>query len=176
MLSLQEIYAPDTKLDKGGDKGTIHSYIDYYAEVFIPYRDTECTILEIGVEEGHSMRMWRKYFSKAQIVGVDTMYMDPILSPGCTLIQGDATVAETFAKVSNIDVVIDDGSHSIGHQLRSFNILWPKLNAGGIYIIEDVRDLDKDMSKFLELDINVKIHDFRKNKNRFDDVIIEIRK
>ena len=35
------------------------------------------------------------------------------------------------------DIIIDDGSHQPAHQKTSFNTLWPNLNDGGLYIIED---------------------------------------
>ncbi len=35
------------------------------------------------------------------------------------------------------DIVIDDGSHRIAHQLKSFDFLFPKMSDHGIYVIED---------------------------------------
>ena len=40
-------------------------------------------------------------------------------------------------RVSQIDVVIDDGSHIQKHMVQSFLMLWPLLTENGIYIIED---------------------------------------
>lgn len=175
MLSLQEIYNKDTAPDGFGDKGTAHSYIEYYSDALENYRNTSNTVIEIGVCHGHSLRMWREFFTQANVVGVD-LYDRNANCTGCEIKIGDATKRSTFDQYSNIDVVIDDGSHEIAHQLATFEILWPKLNPGGIYLIEDIRDIDASKSALLALHPNAKIHDFRSNKGRYDDVIVEIRK
>jgi trans-aconitate methyltransferase len=175
MKSLQEIYTEHASSDGHGDKGTTHSYIDYYATVLDPYRSTKNNVLEIGVKYGNSMRMWREYFPDARIIGLDIVDNN-VDCPGCEIKISDATDPNTFTDYDNIDVVIDDGSHEVSHQLASFHILWPKLNPGGVYIIEDVRDVDWNKNSFLALHPTAKIFDFRPIKNRADDVIIEIRK
>jgi hypothetical protein len=66
------------------------------------------------------------------------------------------------------------------NQLKSFNLLYPKLKKDGVYIIEDIRDIDSTIKQFKDLEnshkVNVKIFDFRNLKNIKDDVIVEIRK
>ena len=39
--------------------------------IFPLLRDSKINILEIGIENGDSLRIWREYFSKANICGVD---------------------------------------------------------------------------------------------------------
>ena len=175
ILSLKEIY---TKYNtespkKGGDKGTVHSYIEnYYETALINYRSSAKTVLEIGINQGHSLMMWNEYFINAEIIGVDIKI--PEVNTGCRMICGDATDSTTFNDLGNFDVIIDDGSHKLEHQLLSFNILFPKLNSGGIYIIEDVVDINKTKENFLNLHTDVEIFDFRSFKNRDDDVIVQI--
>ena len=41
------------------------------------------------------------------------------------------------------DLIFDDGDHSPGAQLKTFQNLWPLLNPGGRYFIEDVWAFDK---------------------------------
>ena len=160
------------------DKGTVHSYINYYEKVLKDYRNTENGVLEIGVQEGLSIKMWREYFSKAKIYGADISFLQYVLNLDLNVnwIKGNQSVEETFKDVNNLDVIIDDASHKLHDQLKSFELLWPKLNSGGIYIIEDIRDIDKEKEHFIKLHKNVFVHDFRKLKDRSDDVIIEIRK
>mgnify|MGYP003345952491 CR=1 FL=1 len=43
-------------------------------------------------------------------------------------------------KIGNCDMIIDDGSHILEHQIISFKTLWKYCN--DIYIIEDVDNLD----------------------------------
>lgn len=40
--------------------------------------------------------------------------------------------------MGDVDVVIDDGSHHMSDIQTSFEHLFPKINFGGIYIIEDL--------------------------------------
>ena len=62
------------------------------------------------------------------------------------------------------------------HQIKSFNLLFSKLNKGGIYIIEDIKNIDACKEAFLSLHPTAKIFDFRTIKNRSDDIIVEIKK
>lgn len=177
MKSLNEIYAKyntESPVD-GGDKGTVHSYIDqYYETALAPYRTTALRVLEIGINQGHSLMMWKEYFLQAEIIGVDIKV--PNVDTGCLMIEGDATNPNTFKDLNGFDVIIDDGSHVFKHQIKSFNLLFPKLNVGGIYIIEDIRNIDASKEAFLSLYTSVQIFDMRNNKNRPDDVIVQIKK
>lgn len=42
-------------------------------------------------------------------------------------------------QIGGIDIIIDDGSHINEHVIKSFSILFPLLNMGGIYAIEDLQ-------------------------------------
>src|ERR1051325_11492314 len=56
----------------GTDKGaTMHRYVDLYEKYLAPRRRTATAVLEIGVHQGASLRMWRDYFPHAEIVGLD---------------------------------------------------------------------------------------------------------
>lgn len=177
MKSLQDIYQQTASEKAGGaDKGTIHSYIDDYYEItFNDYRFSAKNILEIGINRGHSINMWNEYFINAKITGVDITDRGAVC-PSCNLIYGDATKKETFEYIQDLDIIIDDGSHKLEHQIKSFEILFPKLLPGGIYIIEDVEDIDNSKDIFTKLHSNIKIFDFRAKKNRYDDVIVEFKK
>lgn len=166
------------------DKGTHHSYIDmYYEETLKNYKDKTITLLEIGVNAGQSLELWAKYFNESStIIGIDKKITIPYKpsKKNMRYIIGDATKQETVKKFDSLDIIIDDGSHRIQDQLKSFDLLYPKLKESGIYIIEDIRDIDNTITQFKDLEnshkVNVKIFDFRKLKNIKDDVIVEIRK
>lgn len=177
MKSLSEIYNLNKTRKIGwGDKGNVHSYIDhYYSKAFEEFRSTATTVLEIGVKGGHSLNMWKQYFERAHIIGVDNINRDTIC-PTCEVIIGDATIPETFTNVPKLDIIIDDGSHLIEHQLASFNILWDKLKPGGLYVIEDVADLDSTKQQLLDLHQSAEVFDFRDKLGRYDDVIVQYRK
>ena len=157
------------------DKGTAHTYLDYYTKVLGTYRYTASKVLEIGIYNGHSINMWAKYFDKAHIIGVDILDRNVECSD-CTLVYGDATLDETFTSIGNLDVIIDDGSHNVEDQIKTFHILFPRLNVGGIYIIEDIQNIDKDWQALLELHHSAKVIDLRGMNGRYDNLLIEIRK
>jgi len=68
MKTLLEIYDPTTS-----DKGTNHSYIEHiYEDLFSKYRNSADAVLEIGTYEGGSLYMWKEYFTKAKIYGIES--------------------------------------------------------------------------------------------------------
>ena len=71
MKSLNEIYLDYKSPEGHGDKGTAHTYIDEYEKLLGQYRENS-TVLEIGICQGESLKMWDEYFVNANIYGVDT--------------------------------------------------------------------------------------------------------
>jgi 23S rRNA U2552 (ribose-2'-O)-methylase RlmE/FtsJ len=176
MLSLSEIYQNNIKDHPyPSDKGRTHCYIDhYYNTALEPYRNTPNNVLEIGIHHGSCIEIWREYFHNAnKIYGVDILDHGVHID-GCHLWYGDATKPETFVGLNNFDVIIDDGSHETPDQIETFKILWPMLNKGGIYIIEDVQRIDSERQMYLDLRPDVKIIDLRSVNNWYDDVLIEM--
>lgn len=124
-----------------------HKWLHYFAiydHLLQPFVGTAVRMLEIGVNKGGSLALWRRFFGeKAVIFGVD-------VNPECAALdsadaavrigsQDDATFLEkVVAEMGGIDVVLDDGSHVATHQRASYNILFPLLNEGGLYLIEDM--------------------------------------
>src|ERR1700722_18692475 len=54
------------------DKSSLdHDYLDKYERLFAPFRDAPITVLEIGVFDGGSLRLWEDYFPRATIVGIN---------------------------------------------------------------------------------------------------------
>jgi len=175
MQTLLEIYqeVSDGAPVGMGDKGTDHNYIqEYYTEAFESYRNTSNNILEVGVAQGHSIRMWRKYFENAKIIGMD-IGGNPNCE-NCEFIQADATNADSFNNIDNLDIVIDDGSHIPEHQITTFNLLFPKLNVGGVYVIEDVRGPELDEGVFKDLHPDMRVIDLRAEGRANDNIIIEV--
>ena len=178
-LTLLEIYQEFSKTGEGtGDKGTDHSYIEnYYEPTFKDIRFQNLNILEIGVSSGLSLEMWAEYFPNSIITGIElekNSYQPS--TERINLVIGDATSAVTYKNLKFFDIIIDDGSHFFQDQIFSYAILFHKLKLGGIYIIEDVREIEKYAKFYKKLHENVMIYDFRKIKDRHDDVIVEIRK
>jgi hypothetical protein len=185
MLSLEQLNEQH-KSDKGKagkkegiDQLAAHSYISHYYESnFLLLRDKTKTLVEIGVFKGASMKLWHDYFLNAKIYGIDKNVRwqnNGEYKARCKIIKGDSNDEAIYNQMPNdINIIIDDGSHKLIDQLRSFDILFPKLKKGGLYIIEDVVSIDAVKQKFLDLHGSAKIHDFRNITNRHDDVLVEI--
>lgn len=119
-------------------------YLDVYDGLMGPWMGKPVRFLEIGVYKGGSLRMWRDFFSpKATLTFLD---IDPACKaleiPGTEIRIGDQTdvdfLRRTAADRGQFDIIVDDGGHKMDQQITSFRTLWPLLNDGGIYIVEDV--------------------------------------
>lgn len=124
----------------GTDKATFHGYCDFY-EQHLPA--TVDQLLEIGIMDGASLKMWRDYYPGAVIIGVDVDERRARMKiPGVVCAWIDATedseVELLAASKGPFEVIIDDGSHMTADQQRSFELLWPAVAPGGVYVIEDL--------------------------------------
>jgi len=118
----------------GTDKAaTFHDYCPIY-EDWIGDRPIQ-QVVEIGVLEGASLRMWRAFFpDDVRIVGMDLKIPPPI--PGVELREGNALDRDLWEGLAP-DLVVDDGSHQVTEQLEALKIGWPLLQPGGLWVIED---------------------------------------
>ena len=121
-----------------------HHYIPLYDRYFARFRHAPVRFLEIGVGQGGSLSMWRRYFGdSAAIFGID-------VRPECVQFDGqgghvrigsqeDTTfLDEVLDEMGGVDVVLDDGSHRMDHIRASLKHLFPRVSAGGVYMIEDL--------------------------------------
>lgn len=121
-----------------------HHYIPLYERYFAPYRGRKIRFLEIGVSQGGSLQMWRKYLGDDAIIyGID-------IDPACAQYDGLAGqvrigsqtdqrfLDDVVKEMGGIDIVLDDGSHHMKHIPDTLTYLFPHLNEGGIYMIEDL--------------------------------------
>tara|TARA_R110001606_G_scaffold389515_1_gene555687 strand:- start:1580 stop:2128 length:549 start_codon:yes stop_codon:yes gene_type:complete len=180
MSMLQEVYKK-YKVDSdsgGGDKGTVHDYIGIYSD-YIDKNNCE-SLLEIGVHKGHSIKMWEEYLPESKIVGVDIDLSQSQFSfDRARLIECDAAGEDllNLIKGETFDVIIDDGSHKLHHQIKSFELLFPVLNKGGLYFIEDIISGNNEELLLNYLDsCKVKYKLFRpiEVSGRYDDVILVV--
>jgi SAM-dependent methyltransferase len=119
-----------------------HHYTRHYERHFGPMRDKPVRLLEMGVGEGGSLRMWRDYFANGRIFGLEMETgKHPELS-AITIFQGSQTDEKLLATIAGetggFDIVIDDASHRWSDQIASFKALFPHVRAGGYYVIEDL--------------------------------------
>lgn len=134
----------------GTDKWGVHYYTPHYEQHLGHLRDDDFVLLEIGVggyartgQGGGSLRMWRRYFRHAHIVGLDIEDKSFLDRPRLTTVQGDQTdlaVLESVVTRFGVPrVVIDDGSHRPDDIIASFEALFPLLPDGAVYAIEDTQ-------------------------------------
>ena len=185
-MTLQQLYEKH-KRDDWPDKGSVHSYIEVYEETLKPYRKTANNILEIGLMSGESLRMWTEYF-EGDVYGIDCD-IKPIggmadlteaIAEGLRIVIGDATSPEDIEKYFGgikFDVIIEDAQHDLPQQLAIYHNLKKYLSPTGIYVIEDVQDIDFSRKAFEMIDPKktIEILDRRSVKGRYDDVMIVIR-
>ena len=122
-------------------KGKLH-FLKIYENHFKNFKNKKINILEIGVHEGKSLMIWKDYFPKANIVGIDLKSYNFNINRIFTY-QGDQTdtnflliVARKFKK---FDIIIDDGSHICSHIIKTFGVLFDYLKDDGLYICEDLQ-------------------------------------
>lgn len=106
-------------------------------------------MLEIGIGGyesptwgGASLRVWRDYFRRGHIHGLD-IHPKQISERRLTTHQGDQSdlgfMAAFGVAHGPFDIVIDDGSHVNEHIRKSFAALFGEhLKPGGWYVIEDM--------------------------------------
>jgi hypothetical protein len=130
-------------LRHGTDKAEpVRGWMPIYEHLLEPRRHEHIRLLEIGIFDGASIRTWREYLPNAEIIAVD---IDPSAaryrSEGFTILIGDQGDSDFLREVGGhgpFDVVIDDGSHYSHHQKAGLAALWPVVNAGGVYVVEDI--------------------------------------
>lgn len=123
-----------------------HKYIAEYACRFDPMRELPITILEIGTWQGASVKMWRDYFPNGKIVGIDwAPEWTPVPEDGILFERGDQTDRTFLKHIGNtygpFDIIVDDGGHKPNQHIVSFEELFPYVNPGGWYAIEDLHSL-----------------------------------
>jgi hypothetical protein len=99
------------------------------------------------VQNGGSIDVYRQFFgTQMQYIGIDIdpecKQLERDYESGVRIEIGDSSDAAFLARVASrlpkIDVIIDDGSHLPAHQLRAFAALYRRLDADGVYIVEDL--------------------------------------
>ena len=119
-------------------------YFEIYDRHFSKYRNKDIVLLEIGTFQGGSLQMWKHYFGpKAKIYGID-------INPNCKLVeeenitimigsQSDRNFLKKVLKdIPPIDILIDDGGHTMLQQIVSFEELFDRVKPDGVYLCEDL--------------------------------------
>ncbi|NNV54318.1 class I SAM-dependent methyltransferase [Limnovirga soli] len=139
MESLRDIFESlDDKLIHKWDH-----YIEVYETYFEKYRNKEVHVLEIGVSQGGSIELWKRYFGdKLHLYGVD-------INPRCKELEEDGVkifigeqedknfLSELKSSIPKLDILIDDGGHTMIQQIVTFEEMYEHVKEDGIYLCED---------------------------------------
>jgi hypothetical protein len=139
----------DNELDRLANKfetdkrPEVHNYCKRYYQYFASIKEMPIRLLEIGVFDGGSHKMWQSFFPNGMIYGVDIdeackQYDDERIK----IFVGDQAdtefLYEIMKEIGEADIIVDDGGHTMNQQIRSFKTLFPFVKRGGIYVIEDL--------------------------------------
>lgn len=140
MISIQELFENYT----GPLLHKWDNYPEIYDQYFSKYRGTDVTFLEIGISHGGSLKFWREYFGEnANIYAVDVNPNCKQFECGKTKIfigsQEDPVFLENLkAQIPPLDILLDDGGHTMKQQIVTFNKLFDHVKSNGFYVCEDI--------------------------------------
>ncbi len=119
-------------------------YFEVYDRHFARFRGSDVHVLEFGVSQGGSLDMWRDYFGpRCTLYGAD-------INPQCKAFERDGTrifigdqedrgfLRSLAQSIPRIDILIDDGGHTMGQQIATFEELFGKISDHGVYLCEDM--------------------------------------
>ena len=173
------------------DKNTLHSYLPLYQQLLINKKETTKNVLEIGIYNGGSIKLWSDFFTNATVYGLDIMDINNVwdgiknndkikLYTSTDAYDNDFFINNFLNKNIKYDFMLDDGPHTL-ESMKQFIRLYTNIMAeDGILIIEDVQDwswiniLKNEVPEHLRKFI--KTYDLRQNKNRYDDIVFTIDK
>jgi hypothetical protein len=157
MLSLDELSVKHLT-----DKGSLrHHYCGLYEELFAPLKDKPINLLEVGVQFGFSLRMWREWFTSSgtTITGFDWVD-NGVKADGCDIYILNAY--EPGWVIEPQDILIDDGSHDPMDQASFVREYWRFLKPGGYLIVEDIlkRETTEQLAALLPPTFQYTVYDF----------------
>lgn len=119
-------------------------YFEIYNRHFSKYRGTDVHIVEFGVSHGGSLHLWKDYFgANAKVFAID-------INPNCKELEEDGIkifigdqqnrqfLRSLVKSIPRIDILIDDGGHTMKQQINTFEELFPHIDENGIYLCEDL--------------------------------------
>ena len=118
-------------------------YFEIYEQYFAKYKGRPINILEIGISHGGSLQLWKKYFGDlVNVYAID-------VNPQCKKFEeekvnifigsqsDEAFLKQVKKELPDLDIILDDGGHTMQQQIVSFEHLYLKVKNGGLYIVED---------------------------------------
>ena len=111
------------------DKIYRHDYFPAYMQL-ASVLGPEARVLEIGVENGESLRMWQSLFPLGEITGVD---ISPIaVFPAGTKKIIASQTSPRLADLGLFDLIVDDASHNGKLTRETFDLMWSHVASRGL--------------------------------------------
>jgi hypothetical protein len=173
------------------DKNTTHSYLPLYQKLLLSKKETAKNVLEVGIFNGGSIKLWNDFFTNANVYGIDIMNIENvwegikniekiILHTSTDAYNNNFFITHFLNKNIKCDFMLDDGPHSLESMKKFIKLYSQIMTDDGILIIEDVQswhwidalknEVPKNLKQF------IKVYDLRQNKNRYDDIVFTIDK
>ena len=121
-----------------------HGYSRFYHDIFYPIRNKELNIIEIGSFYGNASAALFFYFKNSKIYGADInpdmfRYKSERIE---NLYVNSSSISSIKNEIINrnikFDIIIEDASHMLKDQIISLFYLFPILNNGGYFIVEEL--------------------------------------
>lgn len=155
-----------------------HCYGNSYDKLFLEFdRLEKLNILEIGVEKGASLEVWKEYFPNSNVYGVDIVDNRQYKNDNITFILSDIkNITDQFDNIL-FDIIIDDGSHLLSDVLFTVSVYSKKLKKNGILVVEDVQSTMwiSEIEKKLIDGYFIFSIDLRNVNNYYDDFLVVIK-
>jgi hypothetical protein len=190
-MSLEEL-ADNSKTDKNVG----HSYLPLYQKLLVNKKESAKNVLEVGIgdfveKNGGSIKLWRDFFTNANIYALDILpayrVLDELLNDNRIFlyVSTDAYDNDFFEtnflnQNKRFDFLLDDGPHTLESMKQFIKLYSQIMEDDGILIIEDVQSMDwidilkKEVPEHLKPFI--KVYDLRHIKDRYDDIVFTIDK
>lgn len=129
------------------DRRVIHKWKHYfpvYERHFRHYVNRPVIFLEIGIGEGGSLQMWKRYFGPhARIIGIDVnhdclSFAEDQIEIRIGRQEDPGFLGGIIEEFGAPDIVLDDGSHVMAHISATFKFLYPRTATNGVYMVEDL--------------------------------------
>lgn len=142
MKKLKDIFYNELTL--GSDKW--EPYFDIYEKHFHKFVEKSPIVVEVGVQGGGSIQMWKKYFGEgSKIIGIDldpsVLKHIPYYDEDTEIIIGDQSDSnfwdQFLQKHPKIDIFIDDGGHMMHQQKITFAKVFSRISENGVFLCED---------------------------------------
>jgi hypothetical protein len=173
------------------DKNTTHSYLPLYEKLLISKKETAKNVLEVGILNGGSIKLWNDFFTNANVYGLDIMKSEDvweciknkekiILYTSTDAYNNEFFITHFLNKNIKCDFMLDDGPHTLESMKQFIKLYSQIMTDDGILIIEDIQywewidalknEVPENLKQF------IKTYDLRPNKDRYDDIVFTIDK